>query len=125
LGKLGPELGEPLVVLALHHGGAGLEGAAEVVVAVIVMVPAARVTVVASAASVMPVLARLLGLGEARLEVLDLLVLALVKLALLALVVDAVVEVEARDEGAGDGGDEGGQHEALLLLGCVVSSWYC
>lgn len=93
------------VVFALDGGRAGGEGAAEVGVVVVVVLGGRG-----AGAAVVPVVAGL--------EVVEAVVLAAVELGLLALLDDAVVEVDAGREGAGDGGDEGGEDEALLGGGC-------
>lgn len=89
------------VVFALDGGRAGGEGAAEVGVVVVVVLGGRG-----AGAAVVPVVAGF--------EVVEAVVLAAVELGLLALLDDAVVEVDAGREGAGDGGDEGGEDEALL-----------
>ena len=104
LGEARAELREVGVVFALDGGGARGEGAAEVGVGV--RVGAGGTGGGATVAAVVLVVAGF-EVGEA-------LVLAVVELGLLALLDDAVVEVDAGGEGAGDGGDEGGEDEALL-----------
>lgn len=105
LGEARTKLREVGVVFALDGGRAGGEGAAEVGVVVVVVLGGRG-----AGAAVVPVVAGL--------EVVEAVVLAAVELGLLALLDDAVVEVDAGREGAGDGGDEGGEDEALLGGGC-------
>jgi len=99
------ELGVVLIELILDGAAAVLEGLPEPVV--VEAVAALRRPAVPPAVAAMMLL-------NAPLEVLDLGVLASVELALLALLDDAVVEVDACREGARDSGDECCDDKPLL-----------
>jgi len=84
------------IVFILDGGAAVLKGLPESVVIVVVAVSVLVMAVVA------------VMLVDATLKIPNLFVLAFVELGLFALFDDAVVEVDSRGEGAGDGGDECG-----------------
>ncbi len=99
-----PQLRIPLFILPLHFRTAAPKRGAKVIRRQISLVMAVRMVVVDAG----------VGLVGATLKLADFLVLAFVETGLLALLDDAVVEVDAGGEGAGDGGDEGCDYEALL-----------
>jgi hypothetical protein len=110
LGKTGAQVGKIAVIFLLDHVTALLERVLEVVVSVI------------SIACLLDPLLLCLGLVQALLELLDPLVLAPVQLLLPALLDQPIIEIDACDEGAGDGGYEGCEDKPLLRVRSLVSA---